>query len=280
MVTRFASTLALLALFGLFFANEPAYAKNNSRTVSLYTYRTVTTQLIDKNEHLSNLATAEHRRALDADMRWQQAERELASARRSSNTAQGQVRKLEREAQARETAFAEAVDDLNQRLAAQDEDFKRMLHAALTDGESLLQTEDGRQALKLIALGGVDNTERAIVLLARQRAIAERVSDMRLTEQTLRPEARTILRLRGASPSATTIYAIALFEEIVRRDPSRHWDWVELGRLYFDAGRLADARHAADQSLAKAANERDRSVAFNELGDVQVAQGDSAAALA
>ena len=58
-----------------------------------------------------------------------------------------------------------------------------------------------------------------------------------------------------------------------------HWDWVELGRLYRDAGKLPDALRAAQAAADTAEDERDRSVAFDEQGNIQVAQGNLPAAL-
>ena len=84
---------------------------------------------------------------------------------------------------------------------------------------------------------------------------------------------------RAAKGKLTTAQVIARYEEVTRLDPGVFWDWVELGRLYQDAGRLPDALRAAKAAAGVAANDRDRSVAFNELGDVQEAQGDLPAAL-
>ncbi len=71
---------------------------------------------------------------------------------------------------------------------------------------------------------------------------------------------------------------IARYEEVTRLDPGVHWDWVELGRMYQEAGRLPEARQAATRAAETADGQRDRSVALNELGDVLVAQGDLAGA--
>ena len=56
-------------------------------------------------------------------------------------------------------------------------------------------------------------------------------------------------------------------------------DWVEWNRLYQSAGRLPDARIAAQHAADTAGSERDQEVALSELGDVQKQQGDLAAAL-
>jgi tetratricopeptide (TPR) repeat protein len=67
---------------------------------------------------------------------------------------------------------------------------------------------------------------------------------------------------------------IAVFEKAQKKDPEDAWGWIQLRRLYQEAGRLADARPAAEQALAQAKNERERSVALNELGEVLMSLGD------
>jgi hypothetical protein len=73
----------------------------------------------------------------------------------------------------------------------------------------------------------------------------------------------------GTKGKVTTADVIRRFEEVTQLDPGVHWDWVELCRLYRSAGRLPDAKEAADRAAETANTERDRSVALNELGDVQ-----------
>ena len=76
----------------------------------------------------------------------------------------------------------------------------------------------------------------------------------------------------------TTADLVAIWQEVLDLDPRDHWGWVELRRLYQEAGRLDKARYAAEQALGEAADDRARSVSLNELGDVLVAAGDLAGA--
>ena len=78
-------------------------------------------------------------------------------------------------------------------------------------------------------------------------------------------------RARGKQ---TTAQVIARFEDVVRLDPGEFYDWVHLDQLYQDAGRLADAGRAIERGGKVARDERERTVALNELGDVRIAQGD------
>src|SRR5436305_5288746 len=75
-----------------------------------------------------------------------------------------------------------------------------------------------------------------------------------------------------------TAKAIKPYEKAQAIDADYTWGWIELRRLYEEAGRLPDARHAAEQALAHAPSERDRAVAESELGDVLVVAGDLAGA--
>jgi tetratricopeptide (TPR) repeat protein len=75
-----------------------------------------------------------------------------------------------------------------------------------------------------------------------------------------------------------TAEAIRPYEKAQAMDADYAWGWIELRRLYQEAGRLPDARRAAEQALTNAQSERDRSAAETELGDVLVASGDLAGA--
>src|SRR6185295_4269073 len=70
------------------------------------------------------------------------------------------------------------------------------------------------------------------------------------------------------------------YETAQTLDADYAWGWIELRRLYQEAGRLPEARRAAEQALANAQNDRDRAAAGTKLGDVLVAAGDLAGARA
>ena len=77
-----------------------------------------------------------------------------------------------------------------------------------------------------------------------------------------------------------TAEAIKPYERAQAMDAEYAWGWIELRRLYQEAGRLPDARRAAEQAITHAQNDRDRSAAGTELGEVLVASGDLAGARA
>ena len=78
-----------------------------------------------------------------------------------------------------------------------------------------------------------------------------------------------------------TMRALDAYEKVVALDPSDPWDAIYLGRLYKRAGNLHEARLTYERALAllPAIEERDRSVLHDEVGDVQVSQGDLPGAL-
>lgn len=71
-----------------------------------------------------------------------------------------------------------------------------------------------------------------------------------------------------------TAEVIPFFESALSLDPDDVSGWIELNRLYKTAGRLTEARHAAEQALAHARTDRERSSAETALGDAVLEAGD------
>ena len=94
--------LILCCALGLcvFFTSEQAQAQSSSGTISIYTYRTVTTRLTNENERLSNVAVTERKNAAAADQRWRRAMLQLEEERASGTASAGRVAQLEKEAAA------------------------------------------------------------------------------------------------------------------------------------------------------------------------------------
>jgi tetratricopeptide (TPR) repeat protein len=167
------------------------------------------------------------------------------------------------------------VADLAQRDRAYAQEIA-VFRAAVTD---IASTPEGAAALARFNAGDeigalavldqiVDARERARQVRADIETAAER---RRIAALALEARARGRL---------DTNAVIARYVEVTRLDPGVHWDWIELGRLYVDAGDLPEARRAAERAAATASDDRDRSVAVDALGDVLVAQGDLAGARA
>ena len=131
---------------------------------------------------------------------------------------------------------------------------------------------------------------RAIELLrqgetgAAESALAE-ILDRRLAERsTASQEAAEAARHLGAlAYLSDTAKAIEAYRTATELDPDDTWSWIYLGRLYRRAGNLAASEQAfqkARQAAEGADNARDIMVADNDLGDVRIARGDLAGAVA
>ena len=76
--------------------------------------------------------------------------------------------------------------------------------------------------------------------------------------------------------------ACAKLAEAARLDPDNVWLWIDLGDLWVTRGSLAEAAKAfsaARDAATRSGDDRDLSVTYERIGDVQVAQGDLAGAL-
>ena len=122
-----------------------------------------------------------------------------------------------------------------------------------------------REALRLIAKGAVVQGLDLLEEEAEQKSLAPA------------QKWRSLGRLAYGKDTARALRA---YEKLWALDKSDPWDGVFLGRLYQSAGRLPAAENvyaAVSQSLPED-DRRNRSVLLHELGDVQQAQGDLAAA--
>jgi tetratricopeptide (TPR) repeat protein len=104
-------------------------------------------------------------------------------------------------------------------------------------------------------------------------------------EQTRTQRLVRLLRERAGIESLAFDYdaAKATLAEVTRLMPDDVWAWIELGDLWLKTGalaRAAEAYRAAEAAARHTGDERDLSVSQNRIGDVLVAQGDRAGALA
>lgn len=138
--------------------------------------------------------------------------------------------------------------------------------------EGIASTPEGASALARYNAGD----ERALAVLDdlnKARAKARQIRADIETAADLRAAAAMALDMRAKGMGVTTEQPIARLEEVTTLDPGVQWDWVELARLYQSAGRLSDARIAAQHAADIARSEHGRGVALNELGNVQKKQG-------
>jgi len=189
-----------------------------------------------------------------------------------ADEAGAEITGLRAELARRERAFVEA-------LAARDRVYAQEIAVFRDAVEDIASTPEGLRALALFNDG---DELGAIAILDDLRAARDAAREVRINIESA-VEARRIgvlaleARING---KLITADLIARYDEITRLDPGVHWDWVELGRLYRDAGDLTNWERTAQRAAETATDDRDQSVALNELGDVQVAQGDLTAALA
>jgi tetratricopeptide (TPR) repeat protein len=199
---------------------------------------------------------------------------ELKAKRQQIEALQARVKAGEKAAKAQ---LALAQKTFTDALAARDRLYAAEIAAFRGAVEDIAKTPEGVEALAVFnggdeagALAILDRLAAAREEGRQKKAAVEHAADLR-RNAALALEARD----RG---KVSTAAVIARYEEVTALDPGLHWDWVTLCRLYREAGKLADARKAAEQAARTATRDRERSVAFNELGDVETAQGDLAGA--
>lgn len=243
--------------------------RNGINTVRIFAYR-ISLEQADDREKLGLVAQELRLRAEKAERRWRMAREALRVARARNVQSGVQVARLEQTAAQREADFAQIIEELTEQLAAQDRDYKRDLANAITVGTKLLESDEGRRAIELIALGGEKNISAGLDTLDAAAAIADKMDNLRKAER-YRQRARVNLGVQGIG-SATTGKIIGLFETVVASDPSSFADWLELARLYRDANRLQDAVKAADNAEKYAANDGERAIAIIERADTYFLQ--------
>jgi tetratricopeptide (TPR) repeat protein len=177
------------------------------------------------------------------------------------------------------TALTTAEENYVAALAARDRAYAQEIAVFRAGLRDIAATPEGAAALARYNAG---DRIGALAVLDDLTAAEDKALQKRIDIERAAPRRRTaILALdMRAKGELTTAQLITRFEEVTRLDPGVFWDWIELGRLYNDAGKLPDALHAAKGAADTAADNRDRSVALDALGDVQAAQGNLPAALA
>ena len=182
-------------------------------------------------------------------------------------------RRLRAEQRTRKEAQAELADVTAERLrlvneiatrnrqfAAEIEEYRRQV-ASIADSPDPRK----REALKRYAEG--DRAGGFDALVAIQKAETKAVA-------AGWREIAALAQDRKDRGEMETTEVIPLYETAQTMDTDYAWGWIELRRLYYEAGRLLDARRAAEQAITHAKSDRDRAVAESELGEVLFASGD------
>lgn len=188
------------------------------------------------------------------------AQADRAEVRRQRDELARRQEELVAELSRRDTAYARAVAAFREQVSDVAKDPERLQALALYN-----QGQKQKALAVLRELADADEKARQIASKVRNAA-------------DLRSIAALTVAATG-NDGITTEQAIAAYEAVVAIDATA-WDWHSLATLYQQAGALPKAERAAKAMLAAAESERDQSSALNQLGAVQQAQGDLAAALA
>jgi tetratricopeptide (TPR) repeat protein len=198
-------------------------------------------------------------------------------------TLRKRVEALQAELKSKQASAANDIQALRTTIAALQENFVAQLESRDRESEQLIaafrgaitqiaMTPQGEAVLQRYAAGERTDALRELDVLIEARAKARQVQTDLETAADLRASATLALRSRTLG-ELNTEKVIARFERVTRLDPGFHRDWIELARLYTDAGRLEDARRAAELSAKTARDPRSRLAASNELGSVLVTAG-------
>ena len=156
------------------------------------------------------------------------------------------------------------------------EELERLREAVRSLEQAARQTPDDATAQDaLTALAEGDSKPAADVL-------RERIDRQKHAGRAAQADAAAASRQLGALMSLTnSAAALAAYREAAELDPDDAWTLIELARLEQRAGSLARAAEALTQALSASAttDERTLGVAWTDLGEIRVAQGDLAAAL-
>ncbi len=142
-----------------------------------------------------------------------------------------------------------------------EEDKRNAVHATIREGD-----EHELRAMELIAEGNTDSGLNLLVNNAEQAA-QENIIQWR--------------RIGKIAFGVDKARALSAYEKVVALDRSDPWDAIYLARLYTSTGNLGKSLSTLRDTLSylPQTEERTRSVLYNEIGNVQVAQGDLPAAL-
>jgi tetratricopeptide (TPR) repeat protein len=226
----------------------------------------------------SELTTEAIKKADDAKTRGLVEQRDRAAAQRDALAAQVKAGKAQKAGLVTANkVLASANDALVARLAATNTEYKvaiDVFRGAVTD---IASTPEGLAALARFNAG---DQVGALAILDKLQAADEAARQKATNIQKAVGErhiAALALDARDKS-KVTTDSVIARYKAVVKLDPGVFLDWISLDRLYQAAGRTADARAAAATAAKIADNDRDKSVALSELGDVLQTEGDLAGA--
>ena len=199
-----------------------------------------------------------------------------ATRLKASGAAQGQA------AEAARAELAKAEERFVAELASRDRAYAHEIAVFRSTVERTASTPEGLAALELYNQG--ERFKAREILEELQRAASEarrgasQVRDDIIDASELRDLAAYELDMRNRG-ELTTLDLIARYEKITALDPGVHRDWIELSRLYRDAGQFDAAGVAAGNAADTASATGDLDLSLQELAEIAFARGYMEAAL-
>ncbi|MEP3340680.1 MAG: tetratricopeptide repeat protein [Hyphomicrobiales bacterium] len=158
---------------------------------------------------------------------------------------------------------AQFVEDLETRDRVYAEEIATYRQAV----EDIAATPEGLAALERFNAG---EEAEALAILDSLRAVRDLAAARRISQLALDAWRRS---------KVSTLSVIERYEEITVLDPDVFGDWIELTRLRVIAGDLEAGLLSARAAQSVATNDREQSVAFEDIGNIGFRQGDLDAAL-
>ena len=189
--------------------------------------------------------------------------RVMALKAANTNTANANQAELDRLS----AQLAEAQDRFVTEIAAKDRALSALIATLRQSVDRILETPEGLKAIELLNAGDIAGAEKVLDDLAVARQKARQIKADLETAADLRANAALLLG------KVSTNNSISRYEAVTALDPGLHWDWVTLSRLYRTSGDLPKAAQAAQRAADTASDDRDRSVALDEKGNILTLQG-------
>lgn len=209
----------------------------------------------ERVDAVSASARAEIAAALYAASATRTAAERIADAQLTA--ARSEIERLRSEGERARTQLVAAqeqyVRDLEARSAAYQEEIA-VFRQTVTE---IAATPQGRRALQLYADGDPAAGREVLTRLMDTRARAERrAADLRQAVDARRIATLDLDAMKRGNLDTLTV--IADFELVTRLDGTNSNDWLELARLYRDAGRLAQSEEAVRRGLEAAQTPAER----------------------
>lgn len=133
---------------------------------------------------------------------------------------------------------SDAQNSFTNELAKRDSEYARFTRELVASAAEFLTTVQGTRYLELVNQGDLPAWGQA-----------KEIFEVRYQAQKSRQRLENAALLRGHALQAlsklrqgqeTVAYVIKCYEELTDADPTDHWDWVDLARLYSENGKLVD----------------------------------------